>query len=41
MQAIKEERDYVLNNDFMKAVRKVADAKKFETKLDCEFKMFI
>lgn len=35
MQAIKEERDYVVNNDFMKAVRKVADAKKLETKLDC------
>ena len=28
------ERDYVLDEDFMKAVRKVAENKKLETKLD-------
>ncbi|KAL7673832.1 hypothetical protein ACOME3_000111 [Neoechinorhynchus agilis] len=32
--AIRDQRGYVLNEDFMKAVRKVADAKKLETKLD-------
>ncbi|KAI7870476.1 26S protease regulatory subunit 10B [Spinellus fusiger] len=36
MFAIREERDYVVQEDFMKAVRKVADAKKLETKLDYE-----
>ena len=34
MFAIREERDYCIQEDFMKAVRKVADAKKLETKLD-------
>ncbi|KAI8841289.1 ATP-dependent 26S proteasome regulatory subunit [Chytridium lagenaria] len=34
MFAIREERDYCLQDDFMKAVRKVAEAKKLETKLD-------
>ncbi|KAJ3141435.1 26S proteasome subunit rpt4 [Physocladia obscura] len=34
MFAIREERDYCINDDFMKAVRKVAEAKKLETKLD-------
>ena len=32
--AIRAERDYVLDEDFMKAVRKIADNKKLETKLD-------
>uniref|UniRef100_A0A1I7Z3T9 AAA domain-containing protein n=1 Tax=Steinernema glaseri TaxID=37863 RepID=A0A1I7Z3T9_9BILA len=32
--AIRAEREYVIDEDFMKAVRKVADAKKLETKLD-------
>ncbi|CAO3668862.1 unnamed protein product [Umbelopsis ramanniana] len=36
MFAIRDERDYVIQEDFMKAVRKVADAKKLETKLDYE-----
>ena len=36
MFAIREEREYVIQDDFMKAVRKVADAKKLETKLDYE-----
>ena len=34
MFAIRAERDYVINEDFMKAVRKVQEAKKLETKLD-------
>lgn len=34
MNAIRKERDFVIQEDFMKAVRKVADAKKLETKLD-------
>ena len=34
MFAIRAERDYVMNEDFMKAVRKVAESKKLETKLD-------
>ena len=34
MFAIRAERDFVVNEDFMKAVRKVAEAKKLETKLD-------
>lgn len=36
MFAIREERDYVFQEDFMKAVRKVADAKKLEGKLEYE-----
>jgi len=32
--AIRAERDYVLEEDFMKAVRKIADSKKLESKLD-------
>ncbi|GBC05583.1 hypothetical protein RclHR1_00630030 [Rhizophagus clarus] len=36
MFAIRDERDYVQQEDFMKAVRKVADAKKLESKLDYE-----
>jgi len=32
--AIRNERDYVVEEDFMKAVRKVSDNKKLETKLD-------
>ncbi|KAI6226172.1 26S proteasome regulatory subunit 10B [Aphelenchoides fujianensis] len=32
--AIRAERDYVVDEDFMKAVRKVADAKRLESKLD-------
>eukprot|EP00842_Homolaphlyctis_polyrhiza_P006894 jgi/Hompol1/794/HPOL_002409-RA len=34
MFAIRDERSYVVQDDFMKAVRKVADTKKLETKLD-------
>eukprot|EP00126_Sphaerothecum_destruens_P004004 Sdes_comp17865_c1_seq1m7131 len=34
MFALRAERDYVIEEDFMKAVRKVNDAKKLETKLD-------
>ena len=34
MFAIHAERDYVVNEDFMKVVHKVADTKKLETKLD-------
>lgn len=34
MFAIRDDRDYVTQEDFMKAVRKVADAKKLESKLD-------
>ncbi|KAJ2812847.1 26S proteasome subunit rpt4 [Coemansia sp. 'formosensis'] len=36
MFAIRDERDYVVQDDFMKAVRKVADSKKLESKLDYE-----
>jgi len=32
--AIRSEREFVIDEDFMKAVRKVAEAKKLETKLD-------
>lgn len=32
--AIRDERDYVVQDDLMKAVRKIAEAKKLETKLD-------
>ncbi|XP_065644749.1 26S proteasome regulatory subunit 10B isoform X2 [Hydra vulgaris] len=34
MFAIRAERDYVVQEDFMKAVRKISDNKKLETKLD-------
>lgn len=34
MTAIRDERDFVRMDDFVKAVRKVADVKKLETKLD-------
>ena len=34
MFAIRGERDYVIQEDFMKAVRKVCDTKKLESKLD-------
>ena len=34
MFAIRAERDYVIDEDFMKAVRKVAESKKLESKLD-------
>ena len=34
MFAIRAERDYVQEEDFSKAVRKVAENKKLETKLD-------
>lgn len=36
MFAIREDRDYCIQEDFMKAVRKMADAKKLETKLEYE-----
>ena len=36
MFAIRADRDYVIQEDFMKAVRKLSDAKKLETKLDYE-----
>jgi 26S proteasome regulatory subunit T4 len=32
--AIRSEREYVIDEDFMKAVRKVSENKKLETKLD-------
>jgi 26S proteasome regulatory subunit T4 len=34
MFAIRAERDYVVSEDFMKAVRKVSEGKKLETKLE-------
>lgn len=34
MFAIRDEREYVIQEDFMKAVRKISDNKKLETKLD-------
>lgn len=34
MMAIRADRDYVVEEDFMKAVRKVAETKKLESKLD-------
>lgn len=34
--AIREERDYIVHNDLMKATRKVADVKKLEGRLDYE-----
>ncbi|KAJ3217554.1 26S protease regulatory subunit 10B [Chytriomyces hyalinus] len=36
MFAIRDERDYCINDDFMKAVRKVGEAKKLESKLDTQ-----
>jgi len=36
MYAIRAGRDYVTNDDFVKAARKVAENKKLETKLDYE-----
>lgn len=34
MFAIRAERDFVIDEDFMKAVRKVAESKKLETSLE-------
>jgi 26S proteasome regulatory subunit T4 len=34
MFAIRDERDYVIDEDFLKAVRKVAESKKLESKLE-------
>ena len=34
MFAVRDERDYVVEEDFLKAVRKLAEAKKLESKLD-------
>lgn len=34
MFAIREDRDYVIDEDFMKAARKIRDTKKLESKLD-------
>ncbi|EJW04748.1 26S proteasome subunit P45 family protein [Edhazardia aedis USNM 41457] len=34
MFAIRDERDYVIKDDFVKAVRKIADSKKLESKMD-------
>ncbi|ORD94715.1 PRS10 [Enterospora canceri] len=34
MIALREERDYVINDDFVKSVRKMAESKKLESKLD-------
>ena len=34
MFAIRDERDYVMQEDFMKAVRKVAESKRLEGKLE-------
>merc|ERR1712057_129752 len=36
MFAIRDNRDYTINEDFMKAVRKLADLKKLETTIDYE-----
>ena len=36
MFAIRAERDYVIQEDFMKAVRKVAEMKRLESKLTYE-----
>ena len=36
MMAIRAERDYVIQDDFMKSVRKVAESKKLESKLEYE-----
>jgi 26S proteasome regulatory subunit T4 len=32
--ALRADRDYVIHEDFMKAVRKIADNKKLESKVD-------
>jgi 26S proteasome regulatory subunit T4 len=32
--AIRAERDYVIEEDFIKSVRKIADSKRLETKID-------
>ena len=32
--AIREDRDYVIEEDFMKATRKIAESKKLESKMD-------
>lgn len=34
MFAIREDRDFVIEEDFMKAARKIRDTKKLESKLD-------
>jgi 26S proteasome regulatory subunit T4 len=34
MFAIRDDRDYIVQEDFVKAVRKVADVKRLESKLD-------
>ena len=36
MFAIRDDREYVVQEDFMKAVRKIAEVKKLETKLHYE-----
>jgi 26S proteasome regulatory subunit T4 len=36
MYAIRAERDYVIQEDFMKATRKIAETKKLEGKLEYE-----
>ena len=36
MYAIREDRDYVIQEDFMKAARKIGDTKKLEGSLDYE-----
>ena len=42
MFAIRASRDYVTNDDFMRAVRKVGESKKLETTLDvCEWLFMI
>jgi 26S proteasome regulatory subunit T4 len=38
MFAIRDEREYILQDDLMKAVRKVGEAKKLEGKLDSTFR---
>ena len=34
MMAIRGDRDYVIEEDYMKAVRKIQETKKFESKMD-------
>lgn len=36
MFAIRDDRDYAIQDDFIRATRKIAEAKKLETKLDYE-----
>ena len=36
MYAIRADREYVIEEDFGKAARKLIEAKKLESKLDCE-----